>query len=165
MNKPLQVRAPLCLSEGLELGKQLLQGLCSRTGDKASRRNQGGILFHRQNSPVELAALRYQNHRAKEASKEKLKRRKGVWVRRMSLPTRGPLEKQHPGCHQHRAPRGVPPSQQQGPSQGPAGPVPCSAREPSPTASTGGSSCQRMNTQPHQGAVFSQPSRCSKNPH
>lgn len=165
MNKPLQARAPLCLSEGLELGKQLLRGLCSRAGDKASRWNQGGILFHRQNSPVELAALRYQNHRAKEASKEKLKRRKWVWMRRMSLPTREPLEKQHPGCHQHRAPRGMPPSQQQGPSQGPAGPVPCSAREPSPTASTGGSSCQRMNIQPHQGAVFSQPSRCSKNPH
>lgn len=101
MNKPLQVRAPLCLSEGLELGTRapaphrewLLWGLCSLTGDTEPRGDQGGILFHGQNSPVELAALRYQNHRGKEVSKEKLKRLKGVWMRRMSLPARGSVEK------------------------------------------------------------------------
>lgn len=100
ISRALQVRASLCLSEGLELGNRpcptqgvAALGLCSLPGDKASQGVQGGILFHRQNSPVKLAALRYQNCGAKEVSKEKLKRLKGVWTRKMSLPARGPLEK------------------------------------------------------------------------
>lgn len=99
MNKPLQVRAPLCLSEGLELGNRAWPrgaaavGTLFPTRGQSIPRDQAGILFHRQNPPVELAALRYQSHRARGVSEEKWKRLEGVWMRRMALPAGGPLEK------------------------------------------------------------------------
>lgn len=37
-----------------------------------------GSFFHKQNSAVELAAMRYQKHKAKEVSKEKKKAERDV---------------------------------------------------------------------------------------
>lgn len=98
MNKPLQLRA-LCLSEGLELGSRtyptlgvVTLGTLLPTIPRGSRWDP----LPQAKFSCELAALRYQNQRAKEVSKEKLKRLKGVWMKRMSLLARGPLEKAMP---------------------------------------------------------------------
>lgn len=85
-----------CTPRSRELLLRLLLSLAQR--QSITGRDGGGIPFPPSNSPVELTAMRYQKHKAKEVSKEEKKRLKGMWMRRMSLPagqkshSLGPLE-------------------------------------------------------------------------